>query len=291
MFSIGSVERDTGIGKDTLRIWERRYGFPIPQRNPKGERIYTDEQVKCLQAIKRLLDKGMRPGKIVGLSYAELDELIQSSHVKQQSSEVDEQLQPYIDCLVAHQGTQLNTLFEQALIQQGLNDFILNTVSPLLSIIGDRWAKGDLNVYEEHWFSRQLTQFLDIALSKLPINQSSPSIVLATLPNESHALALLMLEALLRNSDHYTINLGTEVPVEQLVLAVERYQPQALFLSFSDAYNSNTLKSDILDLANRLSDPIPIWIGGSGVKRMRKLPPNIIIENNLQAVLKFTTNN
>ena len=35
MFPIGAVERDTGIGRDTLRIWERRYGFPVPERkNP-----------------------------------------------------------------------------------------------------------------------------------------------------------------------------------------------------------------------------------------------------------------
>jgi hypothetical protein len=27
---IAEVERDTGIGKDTLRVWERRYQFPQP---------------------------------------------------------------------------------------------------------------------------------------------------------------------------------------------------------------------------------------------------------------------
>jgi DNA-binding transcriptional MerR regulator len=32
-YSIGVIERDTGIGRDTLRVWERRYGFPDPVRN------------------------------------------------------------------------------------------------------------------------------------------------------------------------------------------------------------------------------------------------------------------
>ena len=30
LLGIGVVERDTGLSKDTLRIWERRYHFPVP---------------------------------------------------------------------------------------------------------------------------------------------------------------------------------------------------------------------------------------------------------------------
>ena len=67
-YAIGVVERDTGIGRDTLRIWERRYGFPKPVRNEKGERIYSESQLRRLQRIRRLLDQGMRPGKVLPLS-------------------------------------------------------------------------------------------------------------------------------------------------------------------------------------------------------------------------------
>ena len=50
MLSIAAVERDTGIGKDTLRVWERRYGFPVPERDVHGERIYPMSQVEKLRA-------------------------------------------------------------------------------------------------------------------------------------------------------------------------------------------------------------------------------------------------
>ena len=59
-FPIGVVERDTGIGRDTLRVWERRYGFPRPVRNAKGERSYPEDQLRRLQRTRRLLDRGMR---------------------------------------------------------------------------------------------------------------------------------------------------------------------------------------------------------------------------------------
>lgn len=51
--SIADVERDTGLGKDTLRVWERRYGFPTPGRDAHGERRYDEAQLQRLRLIKR----------------------------------------------------------------------------------------------------------------------------------------------------------------------------------------------------------------------------------------------
>ena len=59
---IASVERETGLSKDTLRVWERRYGFPTPERDANGERLYAPFQVRRLAQIKRLIDRGHRPG-------------------------------------------------------------------------------------------------------------------------------------------------------------------------------------------------------------------------------------
>ena len=75
IYSIGTVERDTGIGRDTLRIRERRYGFPEPLRNDKGERVYSEMQLRRLQRIRRLLDRGLRPGKLLPMDDAGLDDV------------------------------------------------------------------------------------------------------------------------------------------------------------------------------------------------------------------------
>ena len=66
------MERDTGLSKDTLRMWERRYGFPEPLRDANGERVYPVGQVEKLQLIKRLMERGHRPGKIIPLAMEEL---------------------------------------------------------------------------------------------------------------------------------------------------------------------------------------------------------------------------
>ena len=56
-------------------MWERRYGFPKPMRDENGERRYSGPEVAKLRAIKRLMDTGIRPGKIVHCTIEELDRL------------------------------------------------------------------------------------------------------------------------------------------------------------------------------------------------------------------------
>ena len=56
MLSIAAVERDTGIAKDTLRVWERRYGFPNPLRDSNDDQVYPADQIEKLRLLKRLLD-------------------------------------------------------------------------------------------------------------------------------------------------------------------------------------------------------------------------------------------
>ena len=77
--SIAAVERDTGLSKDTLRVWERRYGFPTPTRDAIGERAYPLDQVEKLRIVKRLMDAGHRPGRIVPLPMDQLQALTEQT--------------------------------------------------------------------------------------------------------------------------------------------------------------------------------------------------------------------
>src|ERR1700730_11838417 len=72
---IAAVERDTGLSKDTLRVWERRYRFPLPSRDVSGERVYSRQDVEKLRVLKRLLDQGHRPGKVIGVGLGQPERL------------------------------------------------------------------------------------------------------------------------------------------------------------------------------------------------------------------------
>lgn len=78
MYPINVVEKETNISKYLLRMWERRYTFPRPGRDQKGERVYTNEDMEKLKLIKSLMEEGYRPSKVIDQSLTELRELSKS---------------------------------------------------------------------------------------------------------------------------------------------------------------------------------------------------------------------
>lgn len=49
--SIGDVAARTGVAESTLRMWERRHGFPVPDRLPGGHRRYSEDQVDLVRQV------------------------------------------------------------------------------------------------------------------------------------------------------------------------------------------------------------------------------------------------
>src|ERR1700761_3251350 len=48
---IGEVVERTGVAEATLRMWERRYGFPAPERLASGHRRYSEREVELIRAV------------------------------------------------------------------------------------------------------------------------------------------------------------------------------------------------------------------------------------------------
>lgn len=279
-FSIGTVERDTGISRDTLRIWERRYGYPRPLRNAKGERIYPESQLRHLQKLRRFLDQGIRPGKLLRLTEAEFMALEEKSAGEQTlrlSSSAPRS--PLVDaCLTAVQ-----QLDEQALLdalelahqRYGMADFIRQLAAPCVTAIGDAWASGDIEVYQEHFFTQVMTQFLNIEIANMRNGPSRPLVLLGSLPSELHTLGLSMTAAMLACHGLSSIQLGAAMPMDQLSKAAQEFNVDIVGLSFSSAYPHSNIHNDIRELRDSVPADIEVWVGGEGVRKLRKLPAGV----------------
>jgi len=270
--SIGAVERDSGIARDTLRVWERRYGFPEPLRNPRGERIYPVEQLRRLQKIRRLMDQGHRPGKIVALSDADLLQLENSLPGMDQPAAHVKQL---VTLLQDTDGSGLEDAFDAIYKEHGMEYFIIDTAGPMLRHVGELWARGQLDIYEEHFLSVTLTRFLNNKISILQRYAGRPRALLATLPGEQHTLGLLMVASMLSSHGIRVINLGAEVPLDQLVSATDRYDAEIVGITFSGAYPYENIRGDLTELRDYIEQDVDIWVGGDGVTRLRKLPAGV----------------
>jgi len=63
LFSIGAVARMVDLSAATIRTWETRYGYVVPQRSGGGQRLYSRGQVDQLRFVKEHVDAGRRPGE------------------------------------------------------------------------------------------------------------------------------------------------------------------------------------------------------------------------------------
>src|SRR4051812_41374369 len=75
-YGIRAIALLTGVDEHTLRIWERRYGFPRPVRSSGGVRLYDADDVRKLRLIGRALERGHRPGEVVALDAGALEALL-----------------------------------------------------------------------------------------------------------------------------------------------------------------------------------------------------------------------
>ena len=170
-FSIAAVERDTGLSKDVLRMWERRYGFPLPARDANGERAYPADQVERLRQIKRLMDQGHRPGKLLALPVEALATLAPRQTRSARSEHVAGDLHGLEDLLLLikqHDTNAYMQALQQRLARHGMQRFVQDIVAPLTQYVGEAWEDGRIEVFEEHLFTELTKRVLRQAMTALP---------------------------------------------------------------------------------------------------------------------------
>ena len=156
VLNISAAERETGLSKDVLRMWERRYAFPRPSRDENGERQYSIADVGKLRAIKRLMDIGMRPGKIIVLSHEKLNAMALARAGKGRDVATPTLEGDVLMLLKRHDVTGLQHALATMLMREGLQNFVRDTITPLNRAVGDAWMRGELQVFEEHLYTEQL---------------------------------------------------------------------------------------------------------------------------------------
>ncbi|MBT0961524.1 MerR family transcriptional regulator [Denitromonas iodatirespirans] len=269
-FSIAAVERDTGLSKDVLRMWERRYGFPTPGRDANGERIYPPEQVEHLRRVKRLMDLGHRPGKLLAASPETLAALgpRRAAVREAEAGPEDEALAELLGLIKQHDAAAYQHAMQQRLARQGLQDFVQHTVAVLTRRVGTAWEDGSFEVFEEHLFTELTKRLLRQAIATLPGGARRPRIVLTSVPDEEHALGLLMVEALLALEGADCIPLGTQTPLQDIGRAADAHRADIVALSFSSAFPQRQIGALITQLQALLPGHTELWVGGDGVARV-----------------------
>jgi DNA-binding transcriptional MerR regulator/methylmalonyl-CoA mutase cobalamin-binding subunit len=284
--NISAVERDTGLGKDTLRVWERRYGFPQPARDGNGERVYPAEQVDRLRLMKRLIDHGHRPGRLFAASDEEFASFCNACTAQKdvEPGHGEAMVRQAIRLIQANDLPALRQALNQAMMRLGLQTFIIDVVAPLNQAVGEAWISGAIRVFEEHLYTEQMKSMLRQAIGNLPPSGGRPRILLTTLPEEQHLLGLLMVEALLSLDGATCISLGTQTPLFDIQMAAAAHKADVVAVSFSSAFPARQVAPLVKQLRQLLPGSVELWVGGAGAQRAPS-QPGIILLSGLPAAL------
>lgn len=267
--SIAAVERDSGLSKDTLRVWERRYGFPQPSRDALGERAYPLDQVERLRIVKRLLDTGHRPGRVVALPLPALQQLAEStvdrpSHATQVVLDASH-LSHLVALIRSHAVVTLRLELARLLARQGVRGFVVDVVAPLNLAVGDAWMRGQLQIFEEHLYSEIMQSALRQALATIPPpdGDDAARVLLTTLPGEPHGLGLLMAEAILALEGCACVSLGVQTPVLDIARAAAALRSDIVAIGFTGCLSLKQMQDSLLELRAELAPDVRLWAGGT----------------------------
>ncbi|MCA9631391.1 MAG: MerR family transcriptional regulator [Myxococcales bacterium] len=270
-YSIGVTSRLTGITPDKLRIWERRYGFPVPSRTAGGARVYSDADVNRLVLIRRAMDAGARAGEAVQMSEPELKSLLQRSAGGPRASVAKlppPELETVLRRLKLEDVDFVRDALADAAESLGPERFAVEYAAPLIERVGGLWEAGELAVRHEHLFSQALSsRCRQLLFDTEP--DSGPVLLLATLPDEQHGLGLELVSLIAASHGVRPRMIGVNTPLDDIVEAAAGMRAHAVGLSVALGYDVERARASIHQLLERLPRFSALWVGGAQASELR----------------------
>ncbi|RPJ20970.1 MAG: MerR family transcriptional regulator, partial [Planctomycetaceae bacterium] len=222
-YTMGEVERATGVPAATLRAWERRYGVPIPGRSSGRHRLYSEDDLLMLRWLLARQKEGMSISRAVAAWRYQSTRRGPAAARAGVSTETTLGLaslrSAWVEACLRYDRALAESILSQAFALYPAGEVCTELLLGGLSSIGEAWFKGEATVHQEHFASAVATHQVE----KL-IGATAPwrreRVLLACPPGELHAFGLLFLALLLRQRGLNTVLLGASVPVERLDAAV-----------------------------------------------------------------------
>lgn len=276
VLTIAAISLATGISKEVLRKWEERYGFPVPERDPSGHRMYGAHQTARLKLIKRLMDSGMRPAQVVPLDEAALQALLQAQADKAAASNGDAAtVAGLMAVLRSRDSIALHEALKHAIRQCGLERFVLDVMGALNVAVGEAWESGAIGIRDEHVYVEVIQNLIREEISLASERAGQPRILVTTPSGELHTLGILMVHALAALRGACCISLGPQTPMEEMPHAVRDYQADIVCISFSVAFPKRRIVPLLKGLRNIVPRDVEIWAGGAGVVGLDRSPRGV----------------
>lgn len=286
-YPIKVVEKITGLTGFVIRAWEKRYNAVSPTRTDTNRRVYTEEDVRKLILLKKATEQGYKISNLASKNISELESMLgeeaQPSGVSTERTDISTKnfVENSIIAISELNAKSFEIILLRAFVQLPLNTFIDDFVIPFLKITGDKWASGELSIVHEHFASESLRSFLTDVSAKLHVPQGAPKILVTTPKGQFHEFGILIAQITAVAAGFEVVNLGINLPAEEMIIAAQTLSPAALVLSIIIPVQLEEIREEINKLTI-LPDDISIIVGGSTEKLtdIGNHSPRIVIVGN-----------
>lgn len=260
-YSISAVSKLTGASCHALRVWERRYGFPIPHRSASGHRRYGRDQVRILQVIAEQAQAGRAIGELIA-EYRTKGAVGFTPPADRCDVPDALGVPGLVDRLIDGDWNASEAYYRQ--LTDALNpvEIVARVIGPSWIEAGERWFQKASSVYHERVVSeflvRKLAMMIDAARKQNA--NSTRTVLVGTVQGDRHVGGVLMLSLVMEWAGWRVINLGVDLPVTEYHAAVEEWRPDSLALSFVLSRNIKKRFQELQQIRG-----LPIFVGGRSI--------------------------
>ena len=263
VYGIDAVSRITGVSKQVLRAWERRYDLVTPRRTSSGRRQYSQADVDRIRKCVEAVSLGHKIGDVARLPADEIDRLL----LQLQTPTSEDNLLEALQLLDRFDDREFVGLLEHQAITLAPFEFCL-WCSRFLSMLGEKWKTGSLTVAAEHWATAHIKSVLHYLLRFGRDRPSRFRVMFTTLPGEQHELGTLMAAVCAKDVGADVTYFGPNLPVAEIVIAALAARADAVALGAVTVKRSDA-SDHVRHLRSELQGEIEIWIGGRATSEMK----------------------
>jgi DNA-binding transcriptional MerR regulator len=261
-YRIQHVAEMTGVNPATLRAWERRYGVPSPQRTSKAYRLYSDDDVRAIRALKQLCDAGMAPAEA-----AESLRVVEPADEPVAADSYERAIAEIVASVEAFDPSRLEESTRKAMFLGSASTVFARVLSPVARIIGQRRQEGTISIAQEHLCTGVLTAVARDLLRLLEPAEGARRVLLACFAEEHDVVPLYGIAFAFHRFGFEPIVLGARTPPIAIADAVARLVPAFVALSVSISPS----RADSLCRAySSACGSVPLLVGGPAAPLLRR---------------------
>lgn len=275
-YRIRTVAEMTGIPRNTLIAWERRYGFIRPERHPNGYRSYSETDVEKLRRVQNAMHAGLKISEAVALLKREADlrDPGESGISQSYSSEGFEHIaRELTDALVNYRRVEADAILAR-LTPVSFKERLHRVLFPVLRRIGDLWAEGAVTIAQEHYASAILRTHMAGVLVGIGAQGSAHEhAACTTFEGDMHELAALALAIQLSLEGRRVSYLGPNLPAEEAVAFCKSQNVKLLCVSVIRRPEEGALNKYLRVIAELAEGGTRVVLGGRQLSEFQLRAP------------------